>query len=158
MPQLPAGWHPQAAKRGSSTLAWRPGWRGTGAQPIRAVPVGRYTQKISGVPLTGGQAQGQIPGYPGVSGSVTSPASFVGIAGEFVPTGGTFTVQWSVSLGGTAGAGDANNFLLLLNATPLATSVNAGAPGNYPQAAVPGVVMHAGDALVVFSGGSAPTA
>lgn len=158
MPQLPAGWHPQAARRGTAKLSWAPGWQGTGMQPIRAVPVGRYTRRISGVPLTGGQAQGQIPGFPGFSGSVTSPGPFVGITSGIMPVAGTYTVDWTVTLGGAAGAGDANGFLLFQvpeNIT-VATSVNAGAPGIYPQ--TPAVVtVNAGDFLVVFSG-AGPTA
>jgi hypothetical protein len=62
MVRFPPGWrqafHPQRLP--SNQLAWRPGWRGTGQQPITAIPVTRYRGKISGVPLTGGQAQGVI--------------------------------------------------------------------------------------------------
>ena len=60
MVKWPAGLHPQAAGRGSSTLAWLPGWRGTGMQPMVPPPITRYTGKITGVPLTGGQVQGVI--------------------------------------------------------------------------------------------------
>jgi hypothetical protein len=62
MVRWPAGLHPQSAKRGSSTLSWRPGWRGTGMQPIRRPAVTAYTGRITGVPLTGGQVQAKIPG------------------------------------------------------------------------------------------------
>ena len=62
MVRWPPGLHPQSARRGSNQLAWRPGWRGTGMRPIVPVPIGRYTGRLAGVPLTGGQAQGKIPG------------------------------------------------------------------------------------------------
>lgn len=65
MVRFPRGWggayHPQAARRGS-TLSWMPGRGGTGQQPITATPISAYRGKITGVPLTGGQAQGQIAG------------------------------------------------------------------------------------------------
>jgi hypothetical protein len=60
MVRLPRGWHPQAVRNGNS-LANRPGYRGSGMQPIVPVTVTNYTKTISGVPLTGGQAQGLIP-------------------------------------------------------------------------------------------------
>jgi hypothetical protein len=44
-----------------SGLAYRPGWRGSGQQPISATPIGAYTGKITGVPLTGGQVQAVVP-------------------------------------------------------------------------------------------------
>jgi hypothetical protein len=65
MVRFPPGWgkafHPQAS-RGPNGLAYRPGWQGTGRQPITATPIGAYTGKITGVPLTGGQAQALVPG------------------------------------------------------------------------------------------------
>jgi hypothetical protein len=64
MVRVPAGWggafHRQAARSGP-TQSWRPGWRGTGAQPIGRPPLQAYGGKVTGVPLTGGQAQGFIP-------------------------------------------------------------------------------------------------
>jgi hypothetical protein len=62
-----------------------------------------------------------------------------------------------VTLSGTTGAPEVNNFLLLLGATLLATSVNASAPGTYPQAPVT-FTAAAGDPLVVFVGASNATA
>jgi hypothetical protein len=43
--------------RGGHTGNWRPGYRGTGAQPITPVPMQAFSQVVQGVPLTGGQAQ-----------------------------------------------------------------------------------------------------
>jgi hypothetical protein len=60
MVRLPAGFHPQAW-RGGDRFSYRPGWRGTGMQPIRRVPMQAYTRTASGVTLTGGQVQGQVP-------------------------------------------------------------------------------------------------
>src|SRR5690242_10027583 len=70
MPRIPRGWraafHPQGAGRGGSTFAWRPG-PSSGMHPMQRTPVQRYGGKLSGVTLTGGQAQGVAPG----SGAVT---------------------------------------------------------------------------------------
>lgn len=49
---------------------------------------------------------------------------------------GSFLVSWTATLQTAAAAGDANNFGLYNGATLLATSVNAGTVGSYPQAAV----------------------
>lgn len=60
MVRVPPGFHPQAARQGS-TLSWRPGLRGTGQQPIRRTPMAAYQGRISGVPLSGGSIQGIVP-------------------------------------------------------------------------------------------------
>lgn len=60
MVRWPKGLHPQSARRGTNALAWRPGWRGTGQQPIIRPPLTAYRQRIASVPLTGGQAQGIV--------------------------------------------------------------------------------------------------
>jgi hypothetical protein len=139
MVRFPPGWrgivHSQAARAGNK-LAWHPGWQGTGQQPIARVPAGRYTQRITGVPLTGGQAQGIISGFPGASGSVTSPAPFTVIWEIEFPAAGIYTLQWSVTVGGTLAAGDADNMGLGLDGTSIATAVYPDTPGTYPQAAV----------------------
>jgi hypothetical protein len=61
--RIPRSWasafHPQAARRGNQ-LNYRPGYQGSGQQPMTRVPVQAYKGKISTVPLTGGQAQGLI--------------------------------------------------------------------------------------------------
>lgn len=88
MVRLPRGWaahfHPQASRRGTPAQ-YRPGWQGTGMQPMQRVPVTAYTGRITGVPLTGGQAQGVIPGSgaltlsvgPQALGTIWYPASVV---------------------------------------------------------------------------------
>jgi hypothetical protein len=64
----PAGtFHPPAAKRGTNKLMWVPGWRGTSARPITRTSVGRYTTRLSSIPLSGGQVLGIVP----ASGAIT---------------------------------------------------------------------------------------
>lgn len=153
MVRLPAGFHYQAVRNGNQ-LANMPGRRGSGMQPMTRVPIGAYTGKFLGVPLSGGQVQAPIP-TASASGSATSPSTFQILATLNVPAG-TTSVSWSVTLAGTVGAGDANNFAVRIQSGPtLATSVNAGAAGTYPQTpiAVTGPVVLQ---LETFS--SAPTA
>jgi hypothetical protein len=130
------------------------GNRFTKLRIVPPVPVGAYASKITSVPLTGGQAQGIIPGIPGTSGTATSPPAFT-ILGNILtlPVAGTYTVNWTVTLSGTTGGADANNFQLGLNGSLLAASVNAGAPGTYPQAPVR-FTAAAGDQIVVVTGAS----
>lgn len=149
MVRVPPYWHPQAAKRGPSTLRWAPGWRGTGQQPIRPVAVQAYTGKISSVPLTGGQAQGVIPGIvTATQAGANTPTSGQLLALSVIPVSGTYTVNWTVTLAGTTGPADVNNFVLYKNNTLLATSVNAGATGTYVQSPVT-VTAQAGDGIAL---------
>jgi hypothetical protein len=60
MVRLPRGFHLQAAGRQSGKLGFRPGWRGSGAQPISRTPISYYRGRITGVPLTGGQGQSVV--------------------------------------------------------------------------------------------------
>lgn len=151
-PRLPWYAHSPAANRGPAapTFAWRPGWRGSGAQPIGRVPVARYTTRITSVPLTGGQAQGVIPGYLPATGSVTSPGAFSTIAQVTVPVAGTYTVTWAVSLAGTLSATDQDNFHLDLNNGFIAAAANPAAAGSYAQAPVT-LQLNAGDVLDIFN-------
>jgi len=108
MPRFPPGWgqyfHPQRLK--SNQLAWRPGWRGSGQQPITAIPVTRYRGKITGVPLTGGQAQGVI----------ASNALMLSIGPQGL---GTVWYPVQVTLSTTTGALDTSTALVYLG--PLTT-------------------------------------
>lgn len=108
MVRIPWGFHPQQARRGTNALRWGPGWRGTGARPIVPVPVGRYTGKITGVPLTGGQSLGTVPG----SGAITLQAGPQGL--------GTIWYPVSVTLSTTTGPLDTStaNVYLGPSATP----------------------------------------
>lgn len=139
MVRIPRGWrtafHPQAYRPGNR-LSYRPGWRGTGMQPMQRVPIMAYSGKATGIPLTGGQNQGVIPGTS-AAGSFPAPPSFSVIAVLTFPADGTYTVSWSVSLAGTVSAADQNNFqLFLAGVTLIATSVNPAADGTFAQASV----------------------
>lgn len=153
MVRLPRGFHPQAARRATSKLGWAPGWRGTGQQPIRAVQIGRYTRKISGVPLTGGQASGVIASTSG-TGTVKNPAINFLIASAPAPAAGTFQVSWSVTVSGTLGVADVNSMQLWRNSggvfTLLATASNPAVQGTYPQPPAT-VALLAGDLVQVYS-------
>ena len=83
--RFPKSWgqafHPQA-RRGPNGLAYRPGWRGSGQQPMQATPIGAYTRVISGVPLTGGQVQATVP----ASGNLTLQCGPQGLGSVWYPT------------------------------------------------------------------------
>ena len=81
MVRWPAGLHPQSARRRTSSLAWRPGWRGTGMQPIARTPLSRYTGRASGVPLHDAQVQGVIP----VSGALSLTVGPQGLGTVWYP-------------------------------------------------------------------------
>ena len=143
MPRFPPGWgqyfHPQRLK--SNTLAWRPGWQGSGQQPITATPIRAYTGKISGVPLTGGQAQGVI-----ASGTLTLTVAPQGL--------GTIWYPVQVTLSTTTGALDTSTALVYLGpAVTPATLVGQLFSGNGTVAlAIPN--MSPGQSLIIkWTGG-----
>ena len=108
------------------------------------VPIGPY-----------GFAQGTIPGGT-ASASTNAPASFFTfdiLAPN--PPAGVYTVTWSVTLAGTVGAPEVNNFALMHGPaggphTLIAQSVNAGAVGTYKQATQV-VTLSGAETLVVKS-------
>lgn len=106
MVRWPKGLHPQRGGYGSSQLAWLPGWHGSGQQPIRAIPVTQYRNRLTGVPLTGGQAQGVI-----ASGGLTLQAGPQGLGTVWYPV--------QVTLSTTTGALDTSTALVYLG--PLTT-------------------------------------
>lgn len=106
MVRVPRGLHPQRAWYGTSQLRWVPGFRGSGAQPITAVPVTAYRNRLSGVPLTGGQAQGVI-----ASNALTLQAGPQGLGTVWYPV--------QVTLSTTTGALDTSTALVYLG--PLTT-------------------------------------
>ena len=61
---------------------------------------------------------------------------------------GTYTVNWTVQLSGTAAGADENNFGLYNGNTRIAQSVNHAALGTYPQPPVTGVVIPAAGGTV----------
>lgn len=77
------------------------------------------------------EASGEGPGS--ANGTVTSPAALQAIASTASLPPGTYTVSWTVTLSGTLGAGDANNFQLVDSAGVVVASTNAAAAGSYPQ-------------------------
>jgi len=84
-----------------------------------------------------------VPSYPAAGPATTSigpPTSATPGAGSTATSQtlatGTFLLSWTAILQTAAAAGDANNFGLYSAAVLLATSVNAGTVGSYPQAAV----------------------
>lgn len=134
------------------------GNRFTKLRVVPPLPIGAYREKISGVPLTGGQAQGLIPASFSSSSSQNAPPAFTIITEFTVTATAVYTIAWSVALSGTPGAGDANNFALFRNHGPyLATSVNAGASGSYPQASFT-AFLNAGDTVTLASNTNAATA
>jgi len=62
---------------------------------------------------------------------------------------GNFLLSWTAVLQTAAAAGDANNFGLYNGAALLATSVNVGAVGTYPQAAASAYIGTAGTVVAV---------
>ena len=145
MVRWPRGLHPQGARRNTSQLAWRPGWRGTGMMPIRRIPVGRYQTRVT-VPLNGGQVQGVVSG----AGSVTLQIGPQGLGVTWYP------VQITVST--STGVLDTSTCLAYLG--PLATPATLigtvftgnGTVGTVPPSVSPGQVLiftwtggHAGD-------------
>jgi hypothetical protein len=98
----------------------------------------------------------QGSGLPYSSASVTSPGTFANILFLNVAPG-TYTVSWTVTLSGAAGAGDANNFRIVNGVTVIANSVNAGAPGIYPQAPQTFTVTAGNPDIQIGTAGSTPT-
>jgi hypothetical protein len=94
---------------------------------------------------------------PSGTGSITSPGTYqIFLSVPVSP--GTYTVSWSVSLSGTVGAAEANNFAIGTNSGSGVTtqSVNAGAVGTYPQNPVT-ITTTGADSIVIKSWGSTPT-
>lgn len=106
MVRKPPGLHPQRAYYGTSQLAWMPGFGGSGQRPIEAIPVTRYRNRLQGVPLTGGQAQGVI-----ASNALTLQAGPQGLGTVWYPV--------QVTLSTTTGALDTSTALVYLG--PLTT-------------------------------------
>ena len=102
------------------------------------------------------------PSYPAagpattVSGTTTAtPGALTSIASEVLASG-TFLLSWTATLQTAAAAGDVNNFGLYSGSTLLATSVNAGVVGTYPQAAV-NTYLGAGATIAVQTIGAGST-
>jgi hypothetical protein len=133
--------HPQAAHRGAGKLGWAPGWRGSGARPITATPIGRYSPGLSGVPLTGGQALATVPG----SGQVTLSVGPQGLGTVWYPT------QLTIST--TTGALDSATAMVYVGSGQVPTQLVAsvfsgnGLVGQVPTQMTPGQTL-----IVAWSG------
>lgn len=102
--------------------------------------------RVSRITLDGLTAPAAAGASQTSSGSQTSPGAAATIA-SIAAAAGTYTVQWTVVLSGTLGAGDANNLQLTNAATQVAVSTNAGAAGTYVQQTAT-IVVPAGGATV----------
>jgi len=106
MVSVPRSWrgvfHPQAARPARNQLAYRPGWRGSGMQPMRRVPIGAYTSRATSVPLTGGQNQAAVPS----SGNLTLTVGPQGLGTVWYPA--------QITLSTTTGALDTSVALVFL--------------------------------------------
>lgn len=110
--------------------------RGYGARPV-TVTAG---QSVANTELTGGPVRlvgwslndGTADQGLTANGQQTAPPAGTTIASISLPNG-NFTIEWSLELSGTPGAGDVNNVALFIGATQIATSVNLGAGGIYVQ-------------------------
>jgi hypothetical protein len=87
------------------------------------IPAGTSSAAASG---PGNSASGTTSATPGAGTTVASQAA----------AAGTCQLSWTVSLATAAATGDAGNFGLYAGTALLATSVNAGTIGSYPQQAV----------------------
>lgn len=147
MVRFPRGWgqafHPQAVRKGNG-LAYRPGWRGSGMQPMTATPIHAYTGQITGIPLTGGQVQAAIPS----SGSLSLSVGPQGLGTVWYPV--------QVTLSTTTGALDTSTALVYLGPlTTPATLVGTVYSGNGTVAlAIPS--MTPGQYLVIAWTGAHP--
>ena len=99
--------------------------------------LGRYIVTAD-VTIPAGTSSSPASG-PATTGTSTTSSATPG-AGTTVATqaasAGTFLLSWTVTLATAAAAGDAGNFGLYAGSVLLATSVNPGTIGTYPQQAV----------------------
>jgi phage tail sheath protein FI len=94
-----------------------------GAPAVTGIVGGAVVAQTAGLALGGPSGSGTTPANPAAETTIAS----------LNLTAGTYSVNWTVQLSGTAAAGDANNFGLYNGTNLVATSANAGAAGTYPQ-------------------------
>ena len=82
----------------SNPGSWRPGWQGTGQQRTPQVPIGAFSHSITGVPLSGGQAETEVSG----SGAATVSIGPQGLGTTWYPQ--QVTVSTSTGAADTATA------------------------------------------------------
>jgi hypothetical protein len=95
----------------SSWLNWGPGYRGSGMRPGVQVPVSAYQARLTGLPLTGGQAQGIIS----AQGAATLRAGPQGLGNVWYPAQATIST--------TTGAADTSTCAIFLGSIGLATNL-----------------------------------
>ena len=94
-------------------------------------------------------AQAVSAALAGTSGTTAAnPAAGTTIASTDLAAG-TYSVNWAVQLSGTVLAGDENNFGLYNGNDLVATSVNAGEAGSYPQSQAAVTIPAAGATLAI---------
>lgn len=92
----------------SSPGSWRPGWNGTGQQRTQQVPMSAFTKSMSGVPLTGGQAETIVSG----GGSATVKIGPQGLGTTWYPQ--------QVTVATTTGAADTSTAAAYIGSVALA--------------------------------------
>jgi hypothetical protein len=139
----PRGLHSPAGTNWGSLLQWRPGFNGSGMQRTRIVPIGAYSQRVTGIQLSGGQAQSKV------SAGGTATAS-IGPAGL-----GTIWYPAQATISTTTGAADnatCSIYLGALGLNNLLVGQSYAAGGDTVALAVP--AMAVGQLLIaVWSGG-----
>jgi hypothetical protein len=102
--RVPSWIHPQTAQGATSFLRFRPGYGGSGMQPVRRPEVRAFGARITGVPLTGGQVSGKISAA-GTATLQIGPAAL-----------GTVWYPAALSLSTTSGTADSSTALAYLGA------------------------------------------
>lgn len=123
--RIPRGLHMHAGAYAPDMFAWGPGWRRTGAQPIRRIAIGRYTVPVQNVPLTGGQGQATVGG--GVASVTVGPQ---GAGNIWYPAQATISTTSGVNDGSTC------SIYLGPNAQTAVILVATLFPGGYGTAAL----------------------
>jgi hypothetical protein len=146
--RLPRGWgayfHPQAANRSGDGLRFVPGYRGTGQLPMARPQIQRYGGRVSGVPLTGGQAQGLVP----ASGLLTLLVGPQGLGTVWYPAQATIST--------TTGALDTSTALVYLGSGSVPSQLVATVYSGNGTAALAIPDMQPGDSLIVAWSGANP--
>jgi hypothetical protein len=111
---------------------------------VPPVPIGRYTRKITGVPLTGGQNAGVVPG----SGALTLAVGAQGL--------GTIWYPAQVTLSTTTGALDTSTALVYLGVGGVPTTLVATVYSGNGVVALAVPPQQPGDFIIVVWSGANP--
>lgn len=143
--RIPAWIHPQAAGRTLNKLQLRPGYpAGSGARRIVPVPMQRFSQLVTGVPLTGGQAQATVNG----AGNATVAVSPQGQGTTWYPS--------SAIVSTSLGAADASTVALYIGSISVGNLQGGQSyAGGGDTIGISQASMQPGDRLIaVWSGGT----